>query len=216
MKESCSLCSGHKARVFFSWEPNLGKRDFMQCPDCGIVFVPDRFHISLADEKARYEQHNNDIWDEGYRSFLRNLIDEVLQRITPFSKGLDYGAGPGPALAQIMREEGFDVALFDPFFYPDESVLKSKYDFITCTETVEHFRNPMAEFYKLDSILKNSGWLGVMTSMLENLEEFPAWYYHRDLTHICFFNKKSFQWLAERMHWHAEFPRENVVLFQKK
>ena len=47
--------------------------------------------------------------------------------------GLDFGAGPGPALAAMMSEDGFDVAIYDPFFQPDAEALQRKYDFITCT-----------------------------------------------------------------------------------
>ena len=50
--------------------------------------------------------------------------------------GLDFGAGPGPALAAMMSEDGFDVAIYDPFFQPDAEALQRKYDFITSTETV--------------------------------------------------------------------------------
>lgn len=214
LKEACCLCGNHNPRVFFSWQSNFGERDFLHCPDCGISFVPKKFHPSLAEEKSRYEKHNNDIHDEGYRSFLRNLTDEMMRRIVPSSKGLDYGAGPGPALVNMMREHGFDMTLYDPLFHPDESVLEYQYDFITCTETVEHFRQPMREFRRLDSLLKHEGWLGIMTGMVENLDGFPEWHYHRDITHICFFSEKTFRWLADKMRWHVEFPRRNIVLFK--
>ena len=49
------------------------------------------------------------------------------------------------------------MKLYDPFFYPDKSVLKAHYDFIACTERAEHFHDPFAEFDRLDSLLKPKG-----------------------------------------------------------
>ena len=113
----------------------------------------------------------------------------------------------------MVREDGFEVALYDPFFHPDRSVLKTTYDFIACTETVEHFRNPEAELHQLKSLLEPGGWLGVMTGMLEDWDEFPGWYYHRDPTHICFYSKTTMQWIADRFGWDVVFPVGNVALF---
>ncbi|MEI4850515.1 class I SAM-dependent methyltransferase, partial [Klebsiella pneumoniae] len=81
----------------------------------------------------------------------------------PGARGLDFGCGPGPALATMLREAGMDMALFDPFFYPQASVLERQYDFITCTEVVEHLHRPAEVFRQLDRLLAPGGWLGVMT-----------------------------------------------------
>ena len=113
-----------------------------------------------------------------------------------------------------MREDGFHVVLYDPFFAPSTEALQSSYDFITCTETAEHFANPRKEFEHLKRILKPGGWLGVMTGMLAEWKEFPGWYYHQDATHLCFYSQRSMEWLAAHHGWKVLFPRENVVLFQ--
>ena len=67
----------------------------------------------------------------------------------------------------MLIQEGFKVSLYDPFFYPSKDVLTNQYDFITCTETVEHFHDPYKEFNILDDLLKPGGWLGVMTSFFQ-------------------------------------------------
>ncbi|CAI8013909.1 Uncharacterized WD repeat-containing protein all2124 [Geodia barretti] len=69
----------------------------------------------------------------------------------------------------MMREDGFKVNLYDPYFYPDVSVLDRQYDFVTCSETVEHLRSPMTEFKLLDSLLVPGGHLG-----LDLIAEFKA------------------------------------------
>ncbi len=187
----------------------------MRCSVCDLVFVPKGFHLDAAGQKARYLTHNNDPEDVGYRDFLSRLLEPLRPKLTPGAEGLDFGAGPGPALAIMMREEGFRVRLYDPFFHPDASALERRYDFVVCTETAEHLANPMREFETLDHVLRPAGWLGVMTGMLESWDDFAEWYYHRDPTHICFYSKTTMEWIAGRFSWDVHFPRPNVALFQK-
>ncbi|MDP6959818.1 MAG: class I SAM-dependent methyltransferase, partial [Planctomycetota bacterium] len=79
------------------------------------------------------------------------------------AKGLDFGSGPGPTLSLLMEESGYEVTLFDPFFAPDRSVLQVCYDFISCSETAEHFSDPRKEFDLFQKLLRPGGVLGVMT-----------------------------------------------------
>ena len=211
----CPLCGSGGAACFFTSHEKSGSRDFHLCSVCDMVFVPKRFHLDAAAQKARYLTHNNDPEDARYRDFLSRLLDPLRPLLAPGEQGLDFGAGPGPALAIMMREEGFRVRLYDPIFHPDVSALEQTYDFITCTETAEHLSQPLQEFQTLDRILWPSGWLGVMTGMLESWDDFDEWYYHRDPTHICFYSKRTMEWIAERFSWDIHFPRPNVVLFQK-
>ena len=211
----CPLCGSREATHFFETRDKHGHREFDHCPECDIVFVPRRDHLDEAAQRERYLTHKNDTDDEGYRSFLSRLLDALRPHLRPGSTGLDYGAGTGPALAVMMREEGFGVRLYDPFFHPDESVLGQTFDFITCTETAEHFADPIREFQALHRMLRPAGWLGIMTGMLDSWDGFPDWYYHRDPTHICFYSKKTMEWIGEWLSWEVRFPRENVALFHK-
>ena len=58
---------------------------------------------------------------------------------------------------------GTGSALYDPLFAPDRGVLQATYDFVTCTETAEHFHDPALEFARLDALLRPGGLLGLMT-----------------------------------------------------
>ena len=98
---------------------------------------------------------------------------ELRPHLIPGAHALDYGAGPGPALAAMMRDEGLRVRTYDPFFQPGRSALEERYSFVTCTETAEHFAKPRRDFDTLDSVLKAPSWLGIMTDMLDDWEEFP-------------------------------------------
>ena len=213
---SCPLCARNQADHLHAGDKGSGYRDFFHCGVCDLVFVPRSQLLPHVAQKARYLEHNNEVDDPAYREFLGRLYRPMRPHLRGGSRGLDYGAGPGPALAAMMREDGFEVSVYDPFFHPDESVLDGAYDFITCTETAEHFSEPARDFRLLDGMLKPGGWLGVMTGMLADWSEFPSWYYHRDPTHVNFYSRKTMKWLASRYGWHARFPEQNVALFQKR
>ena len=53
-------------------------RDFLQCTDCELVFVPSEFHLTLSQQRDRYLEHNNDPMDSEYRAFLSRLRDPLL------------------------------------------------------------------------------------------------------------------------------------------
>ena len=211
----CPLCGSNDASLLFTSRNRAGCREFEHCSVCDLVFVPSRYHLDEEAQRSRYLEHNNDPDDADYRRFLSRLLDPLRPCLKPGSAGLDYGAGPGPALAVMMREEGFDVRLFDPFFHPDRSALDRSYDFIACTETAEHFADPAREFRLLHRMLRPSGWLGLMTGMIDSWSGFPQWHYHRDPTHVCFYSKRTMQWIGERFRWRVRFPCPNVALFQK-
>lgn len=212
----CPLCSSKETSLFHMSNEKKAVREFHHCINCDLMFVPSQFHLDNIAQKKRYLEHNNDPYDQDYRDFILRLLDHLKPYLNPKALGLDYGAGPGPALATMMREDGYDIQLYDPFFYPDKSALYKKYDFITCTETMEHMSEPICDLITLDQILKPSGWIGIMTGMLESWDDFHNWYYYRDPTHIRFYSKTTMRWIGERFSWQIVYPRQNVVLFQKR
>ncbi len=162
----------------------------------------------------RYETHNNDPSDERYRAFLRRVTTPLIKRLERPATGLDYGAGPGPTLSVMMEEQGFDMAIYDPFFAPRLDALARKYDFVTCTETAEHFHAPSAEFERLYGLLKPGGWLAVMTQWADD-KDFRQWSYARDVTHVCFYREETMAWIADRFDYRLEIPRRDIALFRK-
>ena len=190
-------------------------REFWECENCNLAFVPSEFHLPVSAEIERYLMHDNDPADDGYRQFLSRLWEVLKPRLSDGSTGLDFGCGPGPALAEMMSEDGFKVNLYDPHFFPDRSSLDWQYDFVTCTETAEHLRAPLETFELIDSLLVGGGHLGVMTGMLDDRGEFASWYYQRDPTHIAFYTKQTMSWLGWKMGWEVEFPAPNVTIFMK-
>jgi hypothetical protein len=208
--ERCPLCVGRDLTLLAV----VQERPYWRCADCMLTFMQENYRLSSADEKARYKQHNNDPNDPEYRAFLARLTDCMLPCLQPGSQGLDYGSGPGPTISIMLEELGFSMNNYDPFF-TDESALFQTYDFITCSETAEHFHGPSAEFARFDMLLRPGGVLGIMTGILYDDATFADWWYLKDPTHTAFYRPETFQWIAARYRWSLDFPRENVAIYIK-
>lgn len=207
----CPLCAASGARPF----ARVRQRDYFRCAACHLTFLAPEQRPDPAAERARYATHRNDPTDPGYRAFLDRLASPLAERLPPSAEGLDYGSGPGPTLSLMMEERGFPMRTYDPFFHPDADALLRTYAFITCSEVVEHFFSPGAEFDRLDGLLRAGGWLGIMTEILRDDAAFAGWWYVRDLTHVAFYRPETMAWIAARYGWQLDAPGKNVVLFRK-
>lgn len=213
--ELCRLCRTDNASIFYvDDELNFGKIFFL-CNCCKLIFVEQDSLPNPEMEKDRYLSHNNDIDDPEYQAFLSKLWNPMEKRLSRGSSGLDYGAGPGPALLHMMSRSGYVVQMYDPFFSTEIDVLNKTYDFIVCTETAEHFHNPSKDFEQFDQMLKPNGFLGIMTSFTDNVKKFEDWYYRRDPTHVSFYSTHTMHWIANKMNWHVDFMEDNIVIFSK-
>jgi methyltransferase family protein len=206
----CPLC-GSGVLPFFQG----GTRSYLSCKCCKLIFVPTEYHLSPNVEKQRYEFHENDPDDPRYRNFLSKLTDPLLKYIGDNMKGLDYGSGPGPAISVILGELGFEVSDYDPIFANNPNLLKMNYDFVTCTEVVEHFRNAFDEWTKLIGLLKPGGILGVMTTLYDDSIDFGKWHYRRDDTHLSFYSNKTFEWIERNFNLTREYSDSSVIILRK-
>ncbi len=207
----CPLCGGADGEPFHA----DGRRRFLRCPTCLLVYVPPRFHLDRAAERAEYDLHQNRVDDAGYRRFLSRLAGPLSARLRPGAVGLDFGCGPGPALAAMLRERGFTVGLYDSFYCPDPSALAGPLDFICATEVVEHLHHPGAELDRLWALLGPGGWLAVMTKLVRDRDAFRRWHYKNDPTHVCFFSADCWRWWGARRGVVPEFIGADVILLQK-
>lgn len=207
----CPVCRATACTYFMQ----VDDRDYWRCQHCQATFLePSQLPDSSVEERE-YHLHRNEVEDAGYRRFLGRLVDPLLARLGPSRCGLDYGCGPGPALAAMLTEAGYQMALFDPVFFNDRQVLERRYDFVTCTEVAEHFHDPFAEFTRLDRLIQPGGWLAVMTQFQTDDNAFARWNYRRDPTHVVFYRESTFQIIARQHNWLCEIPCANVALLQK-
>lgn len=213
---SCILCNSSKIRLFYKDVSEHYASDYYQCQNCRLIFAAPKDRPDTDEEFARYETHENDPDDEGYRRFLRQLADPLTLLLEPESKGLDFGSGPGPTLNIIFEERGHEMQLYDPFYADDPSVFEDTYDFITATEVVEHLHNPGKEFDRLWHCLRPGGYLGIMTKPADDdRQTFADWHYRRDVTHVTFYTKDTFRWLADKWGASLTFHGNRVIILQK-
>jgi len=215
---ACPLCNSAKNTLIAkNTRSGTGEREFHQCGVCRLVFVPAEFHLSPAEEKERYDLHENDPADERYIRFLSKLTQPLSAHLEGRQRGLDYGCGPGPALAGILEARGHEVLNYDPYYFADRTLLKGPYDFISASEVIEHFRAPREEFLKIQGLLRpKGGTLGVMTEMYTGNQDkpFDQWWYITEPTHLCFYEPATFGWIASWLNWKIIFQEGNVVLFR--
>ena len=207
----CPLCSSNQTRFYFEDR----KRSYFQCSRCELVFVPPEQRLDARSEKAHYDHHKNTPDDQGYRLFLSRLALPLLERLASGSRGLDFGCGPGPALAHMLREAGHTVALYDIYYQPCADVLEKTYDFVTATEVIEHLFDPKKIWLQWLDLIKPGGWIGIMTKQVIDLEAFASWHYKYDPTHVIFFSRATFRYLAERDNLELEFIGNDVILLRK-
>lgn len=213
---SCLLCESGKTDLLFSHKDALyGERYFYLCQKCGLLFADPASRLNRQDEKYRYDQHNNLPDDPQYLSFLNRLAEPLSLHLKKGASGLDYGCGPACVMGRLIKKEECGVDYYDPFYYPNKGLLKGKYDFIMCSEAAEHFFSPKREFELFDRLLNKQGHLGVMTSMFNDKTNLKEWWYIKDPTHVCFYQQKTFKWIADKMRWEVIFPADNVVIFVK-
>ena len=192
---SCALC-GQKTTAFY--DHHLDQTAW-RCQACHAVFKDPKVYLSNALEKARYDTHNNTIDNEGYVQYLTTFIDQTVWPFIQKGSALDYGCGPGPVLGTLLKKRGFDVSNYDPFYAPNEALLKKQYDLITITEVLEHVFDPNKVFKTLTQALKPEGILAVMTSFVPvSNDDYLTWWYKRDATHVVFYHFKSFEAIAKR------------------
>lgn len=190
-------------------------RQYWHCQRCDLVFVAPEQRPTAAQERHLYDQHQNSPADTGYRRFLNRLAAPLCERLEPTqTKGLDFGCGPGPTLSVMLRERGLTVTDYDPIYSPTDPDPIAPFDFITCTEVMEHFHQPARDWARLCALLKPGGWLGIMTKLHQGKAGFADWHYKNDPTHVSFYSRQSFAFLSQRDNLQLVFPAPDVILLR--
>lgn len=207
----CPLCLTDKPE---HWHRRLG-RDYWCCRNCSLVFVPRGQHLDEAAEKQVYDQHDNRPDDPRYRRFLQGAHDVVVQRLSPSAQGLDFGCGPGPALAAMLNDSGYPTTLYDRYYYPDTAALAQRYDFITLTEVIEHLAEPGQVLESLWTALSPGGLMVIQTQRVKDQQAFRQWRYLHDPTHIGFYSIATFDWLAQSMNARVDYPGRDLAVLTR-
>lgn len=208
----CSLCgSGGPS----SPRPLHG-RTFHDCRACGLLHLDPAERLDAAAERARYDTHDNDPSDPRYRAFLDRLAAPLGDRLADGAEGLDFGCGPGPALAEMLTERGWPTSTWDPFYALDPAPLERRWDFVTATEVLEHLYDPGETLDRIAGLIRPGGWFGVMTGIVtpEIEAQLDSWWYARDPTHVCLWRSATLEWVAEQFAWSMERISDTVVIYR--
>ena len=214
----CVLCQSSQPAFFQVIKKP--ERNYYHCPDCDVIFMSPEQRLSLHEEKARYDLHQND-GQEGHQAFLAPLVEDVLTSLTQQGRDLqsvqvlDFGCGPLPALAVMFAHRGVSVTNYDIFYRPDQDSLRRNYHAITSTEVWEHLAQPREEISRLVRMLRNDGILAVMTSSHKGEAAFHDWHYRRDTTHVVFYSEKTMLWIARKFNLSLLKAKSPYWIFKK-
>jgi len=206
MKNICPLCKS-SAENFYE-----DTQKYYECPTCKAIFV-DPDDLPKEDEEIeRYEMHDTDTEDVGYRNFVSPITSSVVRDFPPEARGLDFGAGRSAIISVVLGEQGYDVANYDPYFHNHPELLEEEYDYITSCEVIEHLYNPYKEFKQLRKMLKSGGRLYLMTDIYDG-RDFGSWYYKNDPTHVFLYTKETFEWIKEHFDFKTlEIDKRFILL----
>ncbi|OGC12413.1 hypothetical protein A3K48_03705 [candidate division WOR-1 bacterium RIFOXYA12_FULL_52_29] len=206
---TCPLCSS-AADLFQEHRGTI----FYRCNSCGSVFRDPENDLSPAEEKKRYDLHHNDPTDPDYREYVSPIITAITERFKPGDRGLDFGSGPGAIVSTLLREKGYDAASYDPFFDDNRELLSRSYDYIACSEVIEHFRSPAREFSLLRSRLNPGGALYCLTRLYDETINFSEWFYKNDPTHRFFYSREALEWIKDKFSFSKlEIDERLIILF---
>jgi len=198
---ACPLCSGTSQTYHMH-----GQREFLKCSLCLSVFLHPKDYISAEAELAHYNKHNNDPEDVRYQNFVKPIVSPILAGFSPEHSGLDFGSGSGSPIMKLLNDAHYIITQYDLFYHNHPEVLQQQYDYIACSETAEHFKEPHKEFTQLRNLLKPGGTLYVMTLRYNPDIDFSTWFYKTDPTHVFLYSDEAFEWIRQ------EFGFKSMVL----
>ncbi len=209
MKKNCPLCDT-AADYFYA-----DSQTYYRCPTCDAIFVSEDELPDAVSEKERYELHDDDTSDAGYRKFVSPITQNIFNDFTKDDKGLDFGAGTSAIISVVLHEKEYNIYNYDPYFHNKPALLEEKYDYISSCEVVEHFYHPKKEFALLYSLLKEGAKLYLMTDIYDESIAFEKWYYKNDPTHVFLYTKKTFEWIQKEFGFKELKIEKRLVVLSK-
>jgi Zn-finger nucleic acid-binding protein len=208
MQALCPLCAT-LGKVYYE-----SKDTYYKCPKCYGVFADEKNKPNKIEEKQRYELHDDDTNDSGYRKFVNPITSSITNDFTPKSKGLDFGAGTSAIISVVLHEQNYNIKNYDPYFHKYPELLEDKYDYISSCEVIEHFYNPCKEFTLLKRMLKKDAKLYLMSEVYDEKIDFASWYYKNDPTHVFFYSKETFEWIKNNFGFKTVSINKKLIVLE--
>lgn len=100
------------------------ERKFCRCYTCKGIHLPKKYFVDENAEVAVYERYNNDVNDPRYQTFTSPIWEQVLKDFSQNDRGLDFESGTCPVISKILKDKGYQVEQYDPFFFQLSSVIR--------------------------------------------------------------------------------------------
>src|SRR5258708_21210799 len=208
----CLICQTGLQKLSLAGDEKV----YHACPTCQWIVLDKSCVPSLEKQKERYLQHENSPESEGYVEMFEGFIKACVDPFIPKGqKILDFGCGPLPVLADLLKKREYLVDTYDLFFTADETYKLKKYNLIILTDVLEHLENPIAILRALSERLEPQGVISIMTLFHPNdHEEFSKWWYRRDITHVSFYTHETLKEIAKVLYMDLVFSdsERRVVL----
>ena len=210
---NCFVC-GDLAGKFVDKKSDVA---YYQCESCECIFKSPDVHGNFAEQKERYDLHENSDENNGYRAYFQSFIDFIFPLSVQPQNALDFGCGESTLLAKMLEEKGIECDSYDPIYHPATSYNSKKYELITSVEVFEHLHHPKEVFSELIHLLEEGGFLAIRTEFATmNIEKFKQWYYRSDPTHVFFFSERTFEKLcSENFCEIVKCNEKNMILIKK-
>ena len=210
---NCHICD-KVTESFIHEKTNI---TYYHCKACEYIFKSPECYQDLETQRERYNLHENNEDDEGYKAYFKRFLDFILPLVGNPKIALDFGCGRTSLLASLLQSEGIACDYFDPIYHPDTLVEDKKFDLIVSTEVFEHLHQPTKVFSDLVGLLEEGGYLSIQTEFHSNDSiSFKKWWYHQDPTHIVFFRARTFEMLAQQFGCSVVGDNDkNMIVLQK-
>jgi hypothetical protein len=210
-RQTCRLC--HHEMSYFS---TTRKRDYYRCPQCDSIQLIQSQILPPLVEKNVYDTHHNDVHDPRYQAFVSPVTDYILSHFDKNHMGLDFGSGPGPVVAEMLKQNGYQINLYDPYYHNDLKNLAMKYNYIIACEVIEHFNYPSKVFNQLSNLIQPTGSWVFFTWLYDESIDFNQWHYKNDETHVIFYTKKTLNFIKKAYHFEDLYIQDRLIVFRKK
>ncbi|MEM0925080.1 MAG: class I SAM-dependent methyltransferase [Planctomycetota bacterium] len=197
--------------------------EYSQCEECQFVQTEEPYWLQEAYETAIV---STDVGLISRNERFARITDRVLRFLFPHAiDSVDYGGGYG-MFTRMMRDRGHYFYHRDPHCENlfavgleadagHQSASKTRFDFLTAFEVLEHFHRPHDELRQLDELAEN--WL-ISTEVLPEPTPKPSewWYYVLDGgQHISLWSKGALQEIARQYDRHVTSYR-GLHLFSRE
>lgn len=220
----CILCGQKKANIFLHWKLNY---KLLECYNCGAIspninheneneFIDSIYNNQNYTKKAFLDIFKN--YNYRKKKFGLERYNYTIKRLNlpKNSKVLDLGCGFGYYLKFLktkkINSKGIEPAKNIADFCRKELKINvhsnkiddekdGSYDLITLFDVIEHLKDPIKYFKKINQKLKKNGYCVIYTPNIRSLSYSLMGSDQNTMLpfeHVCFFDKKSIKYLAQK------------------